>query len=235
MRAAGPAQAGASSKGSGHALAGCEAGVLDHRAGAGEATQVAGLGEDRSSYQTGERPLIEQASWVDYQVVEDGDHARFGVGQLGPGGVPVLNDPTDALKRTEPVRDHSGGVGHRGVEVAQDPQAGTDPPRRVSSLRTACSNRASPSLLVRVKSPPSRVMSTCIAASQVWDLNGCLAVVCRGRPRARADLPPLGAAALVGSCRGECGGARPDRPVEAGTHARISRDEGGVARPDPSG
>jgi hypothetical protein len=39
VRSASTCQAGASSEGAGHAFAGCESGVLDHGAGAGEAAQ----------------------------------------------------------------------------------------------------------------------------------------------------------------------------------------------------
>ena len=80
----------------------------------------------------------------------------------------------------------------------------------MSSLRTACSKRAGPSLLVRVKSPPSRIMSTRIAASQVWDLNGCWAVVTRPARRTRAG-------------RGSAGRRRRGHPGDARVHRLIPR------------
>ena len=60
---------------------------------------------------------MEQASSVSSQVVEDGDHAGLGVGQLGPGGVPVLDEPADAFEGAGAVRDHPGGVGQGGIEA----------------------------------------------------------------------------------------------------------------------
>ena len=54
MRSASACQAGTSSEGAGHAFAGRESGVLDHGPGAGEAAQVAGLGEDRGGADRGD-------------------------------------------------------------------------------------------------------------------------------------------------------------------------------------
>lgn len=101
--------------------------MLDHGAGTGEATQVAGLGEDCGGPDRGE--TRDGAGRLgELQVVEHRDHASFGVGQLGPGGVPVLDEPIDAFEGAQAVLDHAGGVGQSGVKVAQYPQAGADPP-----------------------------------------------------------------------------------------------------------
>jgi len=48
------------------------------------------------------------------------DHPGFGVGKLGPGGVPVLYEPTDAFEGAEAVVDHADGVGQGGIEGADD-------------------------------------------------------------------------------------------------------------------
>ena len=48
-------------------------------------------------------------------------------------------------------------------------------PRRMTSRRTACSNRAAPSLRVRARSPPSLPVITDNPAIQVTDRNGCRA------------------------------------------------------------
>ena len=106
--------------------------------------------------------------------------------------VPVVEDPADPFERARPVREHPGRVGQGGEQLAQR-SAGTGVARRGGRprLRTACSNRAEPEPAGAVRSPPSRAMTTVIAATQVVDLNGCFAAVQRGWPHALEQVADL--------------------------------------------
>ena len=161
------------------------------------------------------------------QLVQDGDHPGLGVGQLGLGVVPVLDHPGDPFERGRSVRaaPRRGRPGRR-TGCAGSAGRGVTLPRRVTSLRTACSNRAGPRRRVRVRSPPSRSMTTVIAATQVVGLERLLGGLQRRRATrtragrgsaARTRRAPR--AAARGGCRGAAAGPRSRRPVRAGSSA----------------
>ena len=111
------------------------------------------------------------------KLVEHCFHPPFGLGEPVLIDGPVLEHQPDPLQRTAAVADDPGLISQGGEELAGDPQAGFID-RRVGDLAaTAVSNRVQPSRRVRSRSPVSRSRTTDMAATQVWDLNGCAAVV----------------------------------------------------------
>ena len=100
--------------------------MFDHGPSRGEPVQVAGLGQDRRGPDRGQ-PVDGASQLGQPELIQDGDHACLGVGQLGPGVVPVLDDPGDPFERGRPVRQHPGRVGQGGEHLPHDPQAGTLP------------------------------------------------------------------------------------------------------------
>ena len=148
--------------------------MLDQGTGGGKSARVAGLGQDRRRAhrrQSGDRG--DQIS--ELKLIEHLGHPRFGVGELGGGGLPVLQQERDPLQRTAAVCDHTCGVGQRGEQVANDAQR--SPLSATAGDLTPCGllEPDSPRRRVRARSPPSRSQITPIAAAHVCDRNGCRA------------------------------------------------------------
>ena len=84
--------------------------MLDHGAGRREPVQVPGFGEDRR--RTDPRQARDRAHHVgQIELVRHADHALLDDGPAGSSGVPVGEDPTDALQGAEPMGLHPERAG----------------------------------------------------------------------------------------------------------------------------
>jgi hypothetical protein len=96
--------------------------VPGQRACGGEPPGVTGLGQDRGGThrrQPGDRG--DQCGQP--ELIQDPGHPQFGLGEPGPGEMPVLQQQLHPLQCARPVRDHPGWVAERGEQATYDPQA----------------------------------------------------------------------------------------------------------------
>jgi len=159
-----------------------------------------------------------------------GDHWLAWPAAGGDGGIPSLADGDDRVQMAQ-ERGGEHGVGLPGGELvvlAGGQVDGDHPLFGMTCRRTAASNRRTPSLLTRLRSPPAaRARATVSAACQVVDLNGwraasrtagqahssrsricCTCAVCsatsqaRRMPRCRSPpgCPTPGAGSHCGGC-----------------------------------
>lgn len=126
MWAPGPGEVGASCEGAGHVLAGCEPGMLDHSPGTGEAAQVA-VSARIAAALPGKDPGWSRPGRCAASHRERRPCA-LRCRPAWPRRFRVLDQPADAFKGDDAVRDHPGWVAQHGIEVAQDPPAGPDLP-----------------------------------------------------------------------------------------------------------
>jgi hypothetical protein len=95
--------------------------VFDHGAGAGEAGQVAGLGQDSGAAKS--RQADDRGDQLgQLQLVEHSDHAGLGLCQALPGVPEIIQEQLHPLQRAGTVSGHSPGVGTGREEQPHNPK-----------------------------------------------------------------------------------------------------------------
>ncbi len=159
-----PGSFGAPDERPGEPLPRREPGMFDQCACGSEPGEVSGLGENRRRTQRGQAG-DRGGQLAQVQLVQDGGHPGFGLGQPSSPLTPVRQQQLHPLQRADRWASTPAGSASATNSFRTIRRHGRSPPRRVNSRRTGCSNRPRPSRRVRSKTPSSRSTITVIAAA----------------------------------------------------------------------